>query len=391
MPTLQEFNDNLIQQTPAMPIVLSEPVPLADLPTPALIIDLDVFDRNLLQMQEYLEGHGMGLRCHTKMHKCPIIARKQLDAGALGVCAAKVSEAEVMQVNGVSRILITSPVVTEDKIARVVKLASTNPDLQIVVDDASAAGQLNEAARKADVVVGVLIDLDPGMGRTGIETGLPALTLGKYIGDECQHLRFDGLQMYAGNCMHIEGYEQRRDKYLHIMEKGQVTRSLFEDAGIVVPVFSGGGTGTYNIEPGLGLLTDLQAGSYLFMDIEYRDIGGSKSELFDDFEPSLFVLVTAISKPQQRLITVDGGFKSFASDKMAPQFRDVEGVIFHWGGDEHGIVQLNNPSVELKLGDKLPMLTPHCDPTVNLHDYYYPVRNGLVEEIWPITGRGRSQ
>jgi 3-hydroxy-D-aspartate aldolase len=113
--------------------------------------------------------------------------------------------------------------------------------------------------------------------------------------------------------------------------------------------------------------------------------------LFLDFEPSLFVLVTAISKPQQRLVTVDAGFKSFASDKMAPQFKDVEGVTFHWGGDEHGIIQLTNPSREINLGDKLPMLTPHCDPTVNLHDYYFPVKNGVVEELWPITARGWSQ
>ncbi|MCP4753219.1 MAG: hypothetical protein GY866_20200 [Proteobacteria bacterium] len=166
---------------------------------------------------------------------------------------------------------------------------------------------------------------------------------------------------------------------------------MFVGDGIEVPVFTGGGTGTFNIEPGVGLMTDLQAGSYVFMDIEYRNIGGVGNEHFIDFEPSLFVLVTAISKPQPRLITVDAGFKSFASDAMSPEFRDVEGVTFHFGGDEHGIVELTHPSRELNLGDKLSMLTPHCDPTVNLHDYYFPVRDGVVEELWPITARGRSQ
>ena len=140
----------------------------------------------------------------------------------------------------------------------------------------------------------------------------------------------------------------------------------------------------------LGLINELQAGSYAFMDIEYRDIGGMDSARFSDFGVSLHVLVTAISQPQSRLITVDGGFKSFASDKMVPEFRDVEGVTFHWGGDEHGIVQLNNPSLEINLGSKLPMLTPHCDPTVNLHDFYFPYRDGQVHEIWPITARGFS-
>ena len=157
-----------------------------------------------------------------------------------------------------------------------------------------------------------------------------------------------------------------------------------------MPVFSGGGTGTYNIEPDTGLVTELQAGSYAFMDIEYRDIGSKNSNQFLDFGVALYVLVTAISKPQSKLITVDAGFKSFASDKMVPEFRDVEGVNFHWGGDEHGIVQLRNPSREIKLGNKLAMLTPHCDPTVNLHDYYFPYRDGVVHEIWPISARGLS-
>jgi len=391
MPTLQEYITESIATAPADPIRLSEAVPLDELPTPALIIDLDVFENNLTKMQAHLESHSMGLRCHTKMHKCPTIAKKQIAGGAIGVCAAKVSEAEIMQLNGIANVLITSPVVTPEKISRVIKLAEKNAGLQIVIDNIEVATRFNELATISGVELGVLIDLDPGMGRTGIETGEPALELVHYIIDNLSQLRFDGLQMYAGNCMHIEGFEKRREKYLRTMETGALTKKMFEDAGIEVPVFSGGGTGTFNIEPGLGLMTDLQAGSYAFMDIEYRDIGGEGSDLFVDFEPSLFVLVTAISKPQQRLVTVDAGFKSFASDKMAPQFRDVEGVTFHWGGDEHGIIQLTNPSREINLGDKLSMLTPHCDPTVNLHDYYYPVRNGVVEELWPITARGWSQ
>ena len=391
MPMLQEFINDSITSAPAEPVKLGEPVPIEEVPTPALIIDLDPFERNIDKMQTYLQTNNIGLRCHTKMHKCPIIAHKQIAAGAIGVCTATVSEAEVMQANGISDILITSPVVTPEKISRVISLGVDNPKLQIVVDDIEIANLFNEAAELFAIQLGVFVDLDPGMGRTGIETGEPALLLGKHISGNCDNLRFAGLQMYAGNCMHIEGFENRRGKYNHIMGKGIETKTLFEAAGIEVPAFSGGGTGTFNIEPGLGLMTELQAGSYLFMDIEYRDIGGEGSVRFEEFEPSLFVLVTAISKPQQRLITVDAGFKSFASDKMVPEFRDVEGVIFHWGGDEHGIIQLSNPSREINLGDKLPMLTPHCDPTVNLYDYYYPVRDGMVEELWPITARGRSQ
>ncbi len=391
MQSLEEFLSDSVATAPAEAIRLREPVPVEDLPTPALIIDLQVFEQNLSKMQAYLDGHHIGLRCHTKMHKCPIIAHKQIVAGAMGVCAAKIGEAEIMIANGVENVLITSPVVTAEKIERVIRLAQMSSGLQIVVDNHQAADSLNSAAAAVRTQVGVLIDLDPAMGRTGIETGAPALALGQHIVDNCPQLRFDGLQMYAGHCMHIEGYDARKGKYQAVMRAGMETKKLFEDEGIDVPVFSGGGTGTFNIEPDVGLMTDLQAGSYAFMDIEYRDIGGKGSERFIDFEPALFVLVTAISQPQKRMITVDAGFKSFASDKMSPEFRDIEGVEFYFGGDEHGMVALKNPSRQLNLGDKFPMITPHCDPTVNLHDYYYPVRDGVVEELWPITARGRSQ
>lgn len=373
------------------PIRLEQPVPLDHLQTPALVVDLDAFEYNLDRMQAHLSANGLGLRCHTKMHKCPIIAHKQIRKGAVGVCAAKVSEAEVMQRAGVSDILITSPVSTDDKFARVVALASSNPDLKIVVDNIDGASRLNALAADAGITLGVFIDLDPGMGRTGIEPGEPALALGRHLRDQCAALRFEGLQMYAGNCMHIEDYDKRKAKYSHLMEKGRETKALFEEAGIEVPVFTGGGTGSYDMEPELGVLTEVQAGSYAFMDIEYRDIASRTGPRFDDFKPAMFLLVTAISKPQDRLITVDAGFKSLASDKEAPQFRDLEGVIYHWGGDEHGIVQLNNPSRDIALGNKLEVFTPHCDPTVNLHDYYFPYRNGMVEEIWPISARGCSQ
>jgi D-serine deaminase-like pyridoxal phosphate-dependent protein len=391
MPTLSEFIEDSVQRAEIEPIRLNEPVPLEELHTPALVIDLDVFESNLDKMQSHLATNGMGLRCHTKMHKCPIIAREQIRRGALGVCAATVSEAEVMYCGGIEKILITSPLVTPEKIERLMRLAERDPELQIVVDHIAGADLLDDAAKKHGLNLGVLVDLDPGLGRTGISPDDSALELVRHIVDSCTNLTFGGLQMYAGHCMHIVDYEERKSKYVYLMAKGAEIRDTLESSGIPVPAFSGGGTGTYDIEPGIGLLTDLQAGSYAFMDIEYRDIGSSSGPRFDDFEPSLFVLVTAISKPQSRLITVDAGFKSLASDKDAPQFRDVEGVVWHWGGDEHGIIQLDNPSRELNLGDKLHVLTPHCDPTVNLHDYYFPYRNGVVEEIWPIPARGRSQ
>mgnify|MGYP000141394600 FL=1 len=391
MPTFSNFQQARISDLQIEPIILDEPISIDQLPTPALTIDLDVFDRNIAKMQSHLDAAGLGLRCHTKMHKSPIIARKQIAAGAIGVCCATISEAEVMLAGGITKILITSPVVTDDKILRLLAMCQKSSKVEIVVDYIQGADRISELAGEMKLNIGVLVDLDPGMGRTGIEPGQKALELVRHIGEACPNLTFNGLQMYIGNCMHVQGFEKRRDKYLHLISKGIETKELLESNGIQVPVFSGGGTGTYDIDAELGALTDLQAGSYAFMDVEYRDIGGQGTETFVDFEPSLFSLVTAISKPQERLITVDAGIKCLATDTGYPEFRDVEGATYHFGGDEHGIIQLNNSSRQINLGDRLSVITPHCDPTVNLYDYYYPYRQGMVTEIWPISARGRSQ
>lgn len=380
------------REGPLEAVPLDPPVPLGALHTPVLVVDLEQFECNLAFMQRYLDGAGLALRPHAKMHKCPVIAKRQLALGAQGVCAAKISEAEVLAAAGIEDILVTSPVATEEKARRLVELAGDCPGVKIVVDCEAGARLLQAECQAAGLALGVFIDLDPSMGRTGIAAGGPALALARYLLDECPALTFKGLQMYAGHCMHIEGYDKRRDKYQRVMQAGLDTREAFAQAGIEIPAFSGGGTGTYSMEPGLGLLTELQAGSYAFMDIEYRDIGGAENaSRFEDFPVSLFVLATAISQPQKRLITVDAGFKSLATDKMPPEFRTPEGVQFHWGGDEHGIVALDNPSRQPQLGEKLELLAPHCDPTVNLHDWYFPYRDGMVSEAWPISARGCSQ
>ena len=389
MPLLNDFYNQVRAARPLEPITLDEPIALEELQTPALVIDLEAFERNLKKMQSCLAEQNIALRAHTKMHKCPVIARRQVESGARGVCAAKVSEAEIMCDAGISDVLITSPLATREKVARFIEARKTHEGLKLVVDHEQSVALLEAQAKAEGLPVAVFIDIDPGMGRTGVEAGESTLRLAEYVRNS-EHIDLAGIQMYAGNCMHVEGFDARRAKYGKVMRKGIETLALLSESGIDVPIISGGGTGTYNMESDLGFINELQAGSYAFMDIEYREIGGPDSGIYSDFEVSLFVLVTAISQPQSRLITVDGGFKSFASDKMPPQFRDVEGVIYHWGGDEHGIIQLDNPSREIALGNKLAMLTPHCDPTVNLHDYYFPYRDGMVHEVWPISARGCS-
>lgn len=361
-----------------------------DLPTPALVIDLDAMESNLHRMANFLDTRQANLRPHTKTHKCPIIAKKQMELGAVGVCAAKVSEAEVMVDGGIGNVLITSPVVTKDKINRVVALAKQSRDIQIVVDQEKAVYDLNEAAATAGTRPSVLIDLNLGQDRTGIALGKPALNLAVAV-IRSPSLRFGGLQAYAGNAQHVVGFENRKKFSRKMISDALDTKHLIERSGIEVPLLSVGGTGTYNIDSEIDGVTDVQAGSYLFMDVDYRGVGGKTGPVYNDFQPSLLVLATAISQPVAGQITIDAGYKAFATDQGPPQPLDIRGVTYRWAGDEHGILILEDPTRDIKLGDKLRMITSHCDPTVNLYDQYYCVRGEQVTDVWPILGRGHSQ
>jgi D-serine deaminase-like pyridoxal phosphate-dependent protein len=371
-------------------IRLDRPIPLAEVATPALLVDADALERNLARMAKHAKQKGVALRPHTKTHKCPLLARRQLEHGAIGVCAAKLAEAEVMVDAGIEAVLVTSPVVTRDKIARAVELARRSGGFQIVVDNLAAAKSLSEAAEAAGVVVGVLIDLDPGIRRTGVAPGAPALALLREV-KKLRGLRFDGLQSYAGHVMHVEGWEARKARSLQALASSLETKAAMEREGHEVRVFTGGGTGTFDIDCDVDAFTDLQVGSYLFMDCGYRRIGDRDSAVFDAFEASLFVASTAISQPAAGFITVDAGFKAMAADSGVPELRDVTGVVYHWGGDEHGILQLEAPSRPIGLGDQVVLIAPHCDPTVNLYDVLHPYRDGRIEELWPIAARGKSQ
>jgi D-serine deaminase-like pyridoxal phosphate-dependent protein len=191
--------------------------------------------------------------------------------------------------------------------------------------------------------------------------------------------------------MHVNGWEERRKRSLQALERAIETKGLMEREGFEVRAFTGGGTGTFDIDCDVDAFTDLQVGSYLFMDVGYRRCGGRGGAVFSDFEPSLFVLATAISKPASGFITVDAGFKALSADSGVPDLHDVSGVVYKWGGDEHGILVLESPSRPIELGDQVTLIVPHCDPTVNLYDVFHPYRNGRVEELWPISARGKSQ
>jgi len=370
-------------------LILDEPVPLTRIPTPALLLDREAFERNLRKMADYLAAKGKGIRPHSKTHKCPIIARAQLDHGAVGVCAAKVSEALVLCQAGVDRVLITSPVTTSEKAELVAELAGSAPELMIVVDSELGIAQLEAALAESEKPLKVLIDLDPRMGRTGVREPEDVVQLADRIAGS-DRLALMGVQHYAGHVMHIEGHAARQQASLKHWQRASEIVATLRQRGFVLEIVSGGGTGTYDIDCDVPSVTDLQVGSYLFMDQEYLNIGGATGPIYDDFETSLTVLTTAISQPVSGAITVDAGFKGFASETVAPTCIDLADAKFVFGGDEHGIVLLGDGAQQPLLGEKLQFVTPHCDPTVNLYDHYWVHQDDVVTELWPVTARGCS-
>lgn len=360
-----------------------------DLPTPALVVELDAFESNCAKMAAYVKGAGRAFRPHAKTHKSPDIAKYLIARGAAGGCAAKLSEAEALAAGGVTGLLVTSAVIGVDKIRRAVDLARRRPETIFSLDDAANAAQLNEAAAAARIRLNVAIDLWVGR-RTGILPGEPALALATRL-SSLKHLHLRGLQAYAGHASHTKGFEARRAASREAMAAAVETRRLLEAKGIPCAWLSGGSTGTYNIDSGIDGITELQPGSFMFMDMDYRRIGSSSGAAeYGDFATSLYVICTVISTPKPGMAVVDGGFKAFASDRgYGAEWRGKPQVKFSFGGDEHGVLELQNERAAV--GDRLEFVVPHCDPTVNLYDQIYALRSDTVEAVWPLTARGRSQ
>lgn len=373
---------------PWQPMLLAQPVSVEQVPTPALLLDVAAFDRNLARMAEFLGQRGKGFRPHAKTHKCPLIAARQLEIGAVGVCAAKLSEAVVLLHAGVDRVLITSPLVGRDKARLVGELAGRAGQLDVVVDGPMGLAVLAEAV-SAGSRLGVVVDVDVAMGRTGTRNLEQILFLADAAANT-PGLRFRGIQHYAGHLMHVKGHAKRREKSLRLWEAVSTMVAALRARGLAPEIVTGGGTGSYDIDCEVADITDLQVGSYIFMDQEYRLIGGRDGDWFDDFEVSLQVATTAISKPLDGAITVDGGYKAFASDSVNPQPLDLPGAEYHFAGDEHGVLRLAAGSQEPLLGTMQRFITPHCDPTVNLYDFYWICREGMVTELWPVAARGCS-
>src|SRR3954468_1651628 len=300
-----------------------------DLDTPALCLDLDIFERNLTAMQTRLAAMRVALRPHAKSHKCPEIARRQLATGAIGICAAKVSEAEVFSANGIGPILMTTSNVTAGKIRRAMAIRATNDRFIQAVDDPDNARDLNAAAQEAGIVADVVVDVAIGT-RSGVPAGAQALALGQLV-DTLPHLRLRGIISYDGSAQHIGGFDERQATTLKRFQPSVETFEAFARSGLSAEIFSGGGTGTYNILPNAPHVTDVQAGSYIFMDCQYLDV-------LDDFSPSLTIVATVLNTYFDRSITTDAGAKALTINTPAPRVIGEPGFAYNPGSDEFGVI-----------------------------------------------------
>ena len=360
-----------------------------DLDTPALCVDLDALERNIATMRTRLGAAKMASRPHAKTHKCPAIAKRQIAGGSIGICAAKVSEAEVFSAAGVGPILMTTANVTPAKIRRAMQIRKSNPQFVQAVDHPQNARDLSDAAREAGVVADVVVDVAVGT-RTGVPAGGAAIALATLV-DGLPHLTLRGMISYDGGAQHIKGFAQRQEQTLKRFEPSVETFEAMARAGLSTEIFSGGGTGTYNIMHKAPGVTDVQVGSYVFMDCQYLEIGSEGGDVFDEFAPSLTVLTTVLNTYFPGSITTDAGAKALTLNKPGPWVVGEQGFTYSAGSDEFGVIRYETANRTYKVGDRLELIVPHCDPVVNEYDQVYAIRKDRVEDVWPIAARGRSQ
>jgi len=359
---------------------------LEEVDTPALILDLDAFETNLKRLADAVAGAGnrVRVRAHAKTHKCPEIGKRQMAAGAVGVCCQKVSEAEAMVDGGIGDVLVSNEIVGARKLERLAALAR-RARIGVCVDHADNVRSLQAAAQAADATIETYIELEVGMRRCGVAPGAPALALAKAI-VASPNLRFAGLHAYHGRAQHIRSMEERRAVITNAALIVKNTKTLLAGAGIPCPAVTGAGSGTFMFEVGLGAWDEIQPGSYVFMDWDYAR--NEWAPPMPRFEHALFVLATVMSRPDAKLAVVDAGLKASSVDSGMPGVWDRPGLSYTHASDEHGWVEVGAGAVAPGLGDKLLLVPGHCDPTVNLYDWYVCVRGGVVEDLWPITARG---
>ncbi|MBM3396577.1 MAG: DSD1 family PLP-dependent enzyme [Betaproteobacteria bacterium] len=371
-------------QPSALPPPASVGIPLAEVETPALLLDLDAFEFNLRSLNETLSGRKVKVRPHAKSHKCPEIARRQIAAGAIGICCQKTSEAEAFVRHGVTNILVANEVVGDYKIRRLAQLAKSAA-MGVCVDNATNVRALELAMAEVNALLYVLVEVDVGTGRCGVQPGPQAVALARAVAAS-PHLRFAGIQAYHGAAQHLRSPQERADAIRSACDKVRTCVDGLTAAGLPPQIIAGAGTGTYLHEADSGLYNELQTGSYIFMDTDYGRNLEADGKPVRTFRQSLFILSTVMSRPVGGRAVVDVGLKAHSVDSGMPGVADLEGARYLKASDEHGVLEYT--SIEPRLGQKVKLIPGHCDPTVNLYDWLVCYRGDRVEDIWAISARG---
>jgi len=356
-----------------------------DLPTPCMVVDLEAFEKNLKTMSDHCRNTGIKLRGHVKVHKSPDIAKRQLALGSIGVTCATVAECELMARSGVTGILLTRQPTSKNNIIRTIALARREPTFGTVVDDPLVANWLQEAAAAEGVKVRTAVDVYAGLTRHGIAPGGEAVELGKKV-SASKNLKLIGFMGYSGTASHTHGWEERKKKSMDDLAGLMESVSAARKSGLPVEIVTGGSTGTYNIDAESKGLTELQAGSFVFMDTLYRHIGGkSDAAVYADFDPALTVMTTVISKRHPNQCTIDAGNKALL--RPTDEVKGRPEVKVENQGAEYGILAWKDGDRDFKLGDRVELYPSNLDMSTNVYDRYYVARGEQIVDVWPIMGR----
>ena len=365
-------------------------MPIDQIQTPCLILDLDALERNVKKMGDYAKAHGMRHRSHGKMHKSVDVQKLQESlGGAVGVCCQKVSEAEVFARGGIKDILVSNQVRDPAKIDRLARLPKHGARIIVCVDDVANVADLSAAAEKHGTTIECFVEIDCGAGRCGVKTTEAVVEIARAI-DAAPGLKFTGIQAYQGAMQHLDDYEARKQKLDAAIAQVKDAVDALDAIGLKPELVSGGGTGSYYFESNSGVYNELQCGSYAFMDADYGRIHDKDGNRIDagEWENALFILTSVMSHAKPDLAVCDAGLKAQSVDSGLPFIFGRTDVKYIKCSDEHGVIE--DKGGVLKINEKLKLVPGHCDPTCNVHDWYVGVRNGKVEALWPVSARGKA-